>query len=1148
MQAAQPPVQEGPRPVIPLNILEGPQQRFYTFCAFGALQAFKAYELYHEIDEIHSGIWGFKWFLVDTLFLLGVWSLRIPWLHRPLWKYVMYILLLNGVNFWLFAPAQFADSTNSLLSKINPHHLQQEMPYYYEENVEVLSGKKGINKLAEGTDSSHILGKHTVRILPHSTAKINPDDQCFCLPRTQSGEDTNDINIPVILNGTYPESIEYSRTDFETKKKTIHKLDIPSSYFGHQDRDVIKERRFNILAKIPGSYKLERVVDQNGADFRLYKKKAVIVSCPEAYFGGNDAPGSGSEQSYCVGDHLQDLSFVVRGHPPLKLHYTRRINGSIVKIPIEDIRPDREADLIQDIPSAAEEVIEIPFNVTLDTPGEVLYKIAKVADSCNNVHDYEPKAYSLGAKGKRHFVVHSRPNAKFECSMNNPMKIQASEKPGSGAKIPLRLSGTGPWEVKYGYQTWEEYESNDVPQFTESNTKKLSVQNPRTDLSVSEPGVYTLLSVSDNYCSGEVILPDSCSVVKPAPPTLQIDSSPIDSSCVGELGTALTLTLTGEPPFTVYYKQVMEGSKKAVFSSVHVNKYRHSMTLLPNMTGKYTYDFWKVDDKNHMGTPIDIKISQVVHPQPKAKFQMERREIKDCVGGSTNLDVVLSGTSPWTLVYDVIYKNSRQSFTVKDIHEPHVVLSPPKFGLSGKYSYSLVKITDANGCVSELDTPDIDVTVEKTGPQASFACDSRSLTFLEGEKVSLPVKLTGSSPWTVSYRAVGEESKEAHQVVIKDPNGGITVNRPGTYELLSVSDGYCSGLISESSKHCSASWISRPSVKISDSKCALDERHVYIAQSVCEGYDAGVDVSLTGQAPWVLKYKREWTPANGGPTQKEYKELTTGSPSSKIIFRTSPAGLYRYTLESVGDDVYTKPVQVDHSFGKTVVEQLVQPKPVVEVVEPKSPLFKCVGEKFTDNQDSILLRLNGQAPFSLVFEIARDNVLMETVHMNNITENQFRFTPNLHFREVGKYTISVVHVIDATGCINQDVVGAKVHIEVAGAAGISPLISQRPYCVGDVLSFAMQGSAPWTISYQFGEEAKTEILDRSKFERVADQPGVFSVTKVCHQRQGNCCSQPQDLTYQIHALPSVRLSGGNEIEEKILEGDQTEILVEFLDR
>ncbi|KAK9765460.1 hypothetical protein K7432_006193 [Basidiobolus ranarum] len=1146
MQAAQPPPQEGPRPVIPLNILEGPHQRFYTFCAFGALQAFKAYELYQEFEDITgSGIWGFKWFILDTLFLLGVWSLRIPWLYRPLWKYILYILLLNGVNLWLFAPAQFAHSTNSLLSKITPHNPQQQQQYYYDENVEVLSGKKRGHQLAEGGDSSHILGKHTVRILPHSTAKINPDNQCFCLPRASSGESMGDLIIPVILNGTYPELIEYSRTDFETRKKTIHKLDISSGYFEKHAKDVIKERRFNIPAKIPGSYKLEKVTDVNGADFRLYKKKAVIVTCPEAYFGGKDVPESESGQSYCVGDHIQDLSYVVRGHPPLKLSYIRRINKSTKTISIDDIKPDNEVEPLDDLPSAAEEIIEIPFNVTLDAPGEVLFKIAEIEDSCNNIHDYKSE-YSSAIK--RHFNVYSRPKANLDCSMNNPIKIHVNKKSKSDtkpdAKIPLRLTGTAPWTVKYGYQTWEEYESNDVPDFTQRNTITLTIQNPKTDLSVSQAGIYTLLSVSDKYCSGEVSLPDSCSVVKPSPPTLQIDSSPIDSSCVGELGTALTLTLTGEPPFKVHYKQVMEGSSKAPSSMVVIDKYRHSMTLLPNMTGKYTYDFWKVDDANYEGTPIDIKISQVVHPQPKAKFQMERKAIKDCVGGSIDLDVALSGTSPWTLVYDTIYKNSRRSYTVENIHNPHLTLSPPRFDRSGKYSYSLVKVTDANGCVSELDTPDIDINVEKTGPQASFSCDE-PLMFLEGEKTILPIKLTGSSPWTVSYRLVGDESQDALKMVLTDPNGAIPIKRPGTYELLSVSDGYCSGQI-KGTKYCSASWKQKPTVRISDPKCTLDERRVYIAQSVCEGYNAGVDVSLTGKDPWVLKYKQEWESIHGNSKEVEFKEVSTGSSNAKIIFKTSPAGLYRYTLESVGDDAYSKPVQIDHSFGKNIVEQRVQPKPVVEVLEPKLPLFKCVGEKFSDNKNSIHLKLNGQAPFSLVFEIARDNVLMETVHMNNITDKLFQFTPNLYFKEAGGYTISVVHVIDATGCVNQDIVDAKVHVEVAGAAGISPLISQRTYCVGDVLSFAMQGSAPWTISYQFNEITTDKTLDRSKFERIADQPGVFSVTQVCHQRQGNCCSKPQDLTYQIHALPSVRLSGGGEIEEKILEGDQTEILVEFL--
>ena len=73
--------------------------------------------------------------------------------------------------------------------------------------ADVLSGV-GLGALF-GVDSrdSHLLGQHTVRMSPISTANLNPDGQTFCFARPGQH-----ILIPVVLNNTIPTHFRYSLT------------------------------------------------------------------------------------------------------------------------------------------------------------------------------------------------------------------------------------------------------------------------------------------------------------------------------------------------------------------------------------------------------------------------------------------------------------------------------------------------------------------------------------------------------------------------------------------------------------------------------------------------------------------------------------------------------------------------------------------------------------------------------------------------------------------------------------------------------------------------------------------------------------------------------------------------------------------------
>jgi nucleoporin POM152 len=69
-------------PVIPLTVLDAPQQRLYAFGVYVLLWAWKLYDWLQVIEDGETSWWLFlKWIFIDFAFLFGVPELRIPWLE-----------------------------------------------------------------------------------------------------------------------------------------------------------------------------------------------------------------------------------------------------------------------------------------------------------------------------------------------------------------------------------------------------------------------------------------------------------------------------------------------------------------------------------------------------------------------------------------------------------------------------------------------------------------------------------------------------------------------------------------------------------------------------------------------------------------------------------------------------------------------------------------------------------------------------------------------------------------------------------------------------------------------------------------------------------------------------------------------------------
>lgn len=392
----------------------------------------------------------------------------------------------------------------------------------------------------------------------NSTAKLNPENRCFCIPKLDIGH--KDVLIPVQFNNTIPRTVQLAHVDFATGSRTAKNL----TYKDLQRATEISSRQpgletYYIRVRRPGAYSLEKVIAQDRTEARLYKKQALIVVCPQVEYSREP---QGYSFDKCIGEH-ESFSLTVRGLPPLKISALRQIDGIRTAMDIDNIQPANyhsplttQTDTQQRMLSvattdshvwAAEQIVMVPINVSFDNPAEYIYTIQSVTDGCGNTADFTQSATNTEqvALQQKRFAVHQSPTAKFNCPPSNPVKLLIGG--GSAATgVPLRVTGEKPWTIRV------EFAPYGVPGILES--KDIIVHSADDRLPVDLPGRYTLISVRDKYCAGDIMYPSRCEVVQPPLPSFDITTTPIRSQCVkeNEIGMNVVVELHGNRPNVLF--------------------------------------------------------------------------------------------------------------------------------------------------------------------------------------------------------------------------------------------------------------------------------------------------------------------------------------------------------------------------------------------------------------------------------------------------------------------------------------------------------------------------------------------------------------------------------------------------------------------
>jgi nucleoporin POM152 len=836
--------------LIPSDILDPAQQRFYVFALYVALWAYRTYDFYTLAVEEDESLWlCLKWCFFDVLFMFGVPLLEIPWLE---WG--------NGAAFLLFVLHAGLDVM--LMFRIGipvQAWLMGLVGFLWDSELAI--SERSVKPGAILHNASLILGKQIVNILPEGSAVLNPDRQSFCLNAS-----VTQLEIPIMINQTEPHEMEILRIDIDTNvnetiivKKGELKNMLKKARKTQKSTDPDDPLTLAYTIKKPGVYLLKKVTDQSKLLVRPRSTNVVVATCPQARVKptGNDR---------CRSD-LSNVALEVEGTPPLNVKYRLTVNGKARGgSQFQNLQPEDAISPLskhtsqalvksgrEDISWARPHKVLVPLNESLTTSGSWEYEIEEVQDGLGNFVSYlnidddeRPKPKVAGIR--QLFEVHERPTAFLRgCSPQNPLRVPK----GEAARLPVQYGSTGKnaidaaHTVEYLFTPQENIVADGFHSPDAVLQKQIMRKGEQPTIKVA--GLYTIKSVSTDFCSGEVFEPTSCLLQNPPEPDLTLDSEDIIDKCAGNpIGLRVGLDFVGSPPFLVTYSEKKDNGREVRKPPIQIASLRSTIDLTPQDAGHYEYTFKTISDSVYKERSLNnIKLQQDVKPSAQAHFIESSRPKQACIDDVVEFDVGFVGEAPWKLEYEIVHNGKRTKRAI-ETEIAHYVIRTEKLSSGGEYVVALTGVTDKSKC-KEVLKEEARVNVRHERPKAYFGHieGKQSVLALESRQVGLPLRFTGSGPWLLEYENL--KTKEVKKDSFQNPNSWLDVKTDGTYQLISVKDSVCPGLIDEKADQFDVSWVARPSLSVPESSAVL-EGSKYIKDAVCEGDEDSFDVLLTGKS------------------------------------------------------------------------------------------------------------------------------------------------------------------------------------------------------------------------------------------------------------------------------------------------------------
>jgi nucleoporin POM152 len=1123
--------------LIPSDVADAATQRLYTGGIYAALVAWRLYDSFRVTDDLDSTWLFLKWLGIDAIFLVCLPAFRIPWLEFSFSTTITAWLLHAVVNAFLM------------------YHISIPVGAFFASIVKVaydreLSISEHRVKPADIIhNSSIILGKQIIQILPEGSAVLNPEKTPFCLDET-----TTSVNLPIRINQTAPVLIELLRYDLETSAsetitinaKQVRQLRRQADKEHHKS-DKTSPRTLLYSIRKTGLYQLQRVVDESKLEVRKRTTDTLVVTCPQASI-------STAKEHKCTGD-LSNVSLNVTGVAPFKVRYSKRINKQQASSNLQSINPpnfetplspDEESQSLVDLHRinlewARPTSISIAINELLNLNGTWSYSVEEVEDGCGNKVGFTSDS-NAGRGGRSHqqsVTVHHRPRVFLSgCDAQTFLKVAK----GDSVSLPVRLRDPGklssddwPLKLKYSYTP----DSDGGIPAIESHEFAMSSEHslPR----INKAGKYSIESVDSKHCAGEVTEPSLCLLFNPPQPDLAIQADDIFDKCAGNpIGLIVNLDLTGTPPFRVKYSVSHHGYLE--YQAVDLKGLRGQVELKPRSAGSYTYQFLEVQDKVYGKVSLEDRkliLNQDVKPPASATFADGSGPIKSCLDQAAVLNVKLVGEGPWDLEYELVHGGKRKKFNVRSENDIYTIATPP-LSEGGEHSIVLTSVQDKSKCKTSIrEERHIDVRPEQ--PRASFGDieGRRYILALEGKAINLPLRLKGVAPWNVEISNLGTPSSAAVKHTLWDANAAVTVDQSGIYEIISVQD-TCPGIVDPNANTFEVAWVSRPNLAIKDPTLQPAGKNAYRKPAVCVGDESVVALAFSGNPPYHVRYQQK-SELLKGPAAVSNKQISVAIGSASVQMDTAKAGEYTYTFSELSDDRYGHDRK---RFQPLIVRQQVYPLPSARFSHPGTTYAYCKNED--GGEQHIPITLEGSLPFSVEIGIMHHgNSKPDIIRLRDILSNSFSWNMVRRGLDLGTHSISIRKVKDRRGCeqiIEDD--PSAVRVMVSDPPTIIPLESQTDYCVGEHVSYSLSGQPPFDVFYRFQGRERKARASSTTFRRIAEQPGEFTITALSDNASGKCKAE-KNITKIIHPIPTIKISKGKTSIVDIHEGGDVELLFEF---
>ncbi|SCV05222.1 LANO_0H02740g1_1 [Lachancea nothofagi CBS 11611] len=1154
-------------PLISTGVLDVPSQRALVAAVFVIIQAYKLYDLILLKTGlpvsgvlITSSRFNFvsKYFVIDSLFLYFLSNMKIPKLtFRPI-TVLIQILIMTATTVFLSNEQTFP-FLSILISAWGKFNTKQ---------LSLTGGSVNQRKIVD--PSSHFKGALTIKILPENTAMLNPFHDSFCM--SMNGVNVEAMHIPLRINST--SEIDFLQLEYRslessspqllnfTKKQLIEVSRTHNLFQRDQAPHQASIRYFVLPVENIGMYQVKQITDSKKFNLRLYNSQVIIPHCPWGVIAGL------GELDRCVGESSK-VSIEVNGVPPLKLQYTRLLDGESSLFTDVNLLPERfdsplmfnqktlSHENLADLKWARSYPVAINLEAALKDDGVYAYTLDKISDGFGNEMDFSVlspdllQKYGLSYK----FNVHNLPKATLDSKFDHNSPTKRS--------LIVKFEGIRDWDEGIPYNAIIQA-SND----TEVSLLKYDLTKQTTEIPVNSPGTYNLVSVSSKFCLGVVVDKSNILVTKPIPPSLEVKSTPILDQCVGQVGLNFDLTFTGVPPFyyrTKIYKiedkdRKLHDTKKFTSQGTR-NQFRYN----PTSEGNYEIVFDQISNTLFTkAIPLvpsqdyTFKTSMRVKPDAAISSQYATQL---CLNSQSKIPVTFKGEAPFTLEYDILETstNKRVTYTLEDIDSYKYEVETPKFDVGGDYILSLVSVKDSSGCVVGISSSDARIEVRRDVPSASFNSFERvnEVLIKEGAYAELPMSLSGVAPFTIMYQHTdkkGDVLGTYETKFLSSYKATLRVEKEGTYKLMSVKDRSCRGRV-ELNNEFGISFLSKPSFEVQEhNKLFRSKDGSLKKREVCENYEETVDLVLTGSAPFVVYY--DLLSPNG---QISSKSVHVATKYASIKLPNDRAGSYTLTIKGVSDSHYSDKdlVKIGFTTSDVVIKQDVRPLPSVQFSDPGKTFRTCSADvDHVAGLEKIGLHVKaGQAPLAVTFSIYHESTSKtDRINIGGVTKNTFEYAKLFGGLNLGNHIVTIEEVVDANGCVS-DHKSEKNHIliSITDVPRISLVEPNMDVCVGDYVSYQLGGMAPFTIKYDFNGVSLKSKERTSQFVRLASEAGKISISSL--QDSASQCvvnfmkpgmeRQFEDLSLEIHPIPSVTVSRGDYIVEDIHEGDQAEIIFSF---